>query len=106
MLRAEHYDLDCCLVRLGAACEGVGRLGPWRLLRGVLDMPLAAANDGGGARRVCWRAEEADGFAAATGLRASRVERGTLQWMHWDLHLLDATSQIEKNETNQKVCER
>jgi hypothetical protein len=47
----EHHDLDCCLEQLGAAREGEGRRGLRRLLRGVLDMPLAAANAGDAAHR-------------------------------------------------------
>jgi hypothetical protein len=68
------------------------------LLRGVLDIPPTAveAKDDG-ARRVCWRAEASDVLVGEAMLRTKRLERGILQRLHLDLHLIDALSQMEKN---------
>ena len=75
-----------------------GRPGPRHLLRGVLDIPPAAveANDDG-ARRVCWRAEAAGSLVGEAMLGTERLERGILQRLHLDLHLIDAMSHMEKN---------
>ncbi len=71
------------------------------MLRGVLDTPPAAveANDDG-ARRVCWRAEAAGSLVGEAMLGTERLERGILQRLHLDLHLIDAMSHIEKEEKN------
>ena len=81
-----------------------GRPGPRHLLRGVLDIPPAAveANDDG-ARRVCWRAEAAGSLVGEAMLGTERLERGILQRLHLDLHLIDAMSHMEIIE---KSCER
>jgi hypothetical protein len=75
------------------------------LLRGVLDMPptVVEANEDD-ARRVCWRAEAADGLVEEAMSGTERLERGILQRLHLDLHLIDAKSQMEKKQ--KKSCER
>ncbi len=67
------------------------------MLRGVLDIPPAVSKaDDDGTRRVCWRAEVADGLVGEAMLGAGLLQRGILQWLHRDLHLKHAVSQIEK----------
>ena len=71
------------------------------MLRGVLDIPPAAveANDDG-ARHVCWRAKAAGSLVGEAMLGTERLERGILQRLHLDLHLIDAKSKMEKIENN------
>ena len=71
------------------------------MLRGVLDIPPAAveANDDG-ARRVRWRAKAAGSLVGEAMLGTERLERGILQRLHLDLHLIDAMSHMEKNRKN------
>ena len=86
----------------GASRELDGGPGPRRLLlqlRGVLDIPPTTVEaDDDGARRVCWRAEAADGLVGEVMLGTERLLRGILQRLHLDFHLVDAISQVEKTK--------
>ena len=56
--------------------------------------------DDDGARRVCWRAEAAGSLVGDAMLGTERLERGILQRLHLDLHLIDEMSHVEENRKN------